>query len=101
MAFQLSPSSLTRRLSSAVIQPRFELSKRMEDSDDLTGLVCAVQVTPPSRLRKICPLNPTTQPLFASRKNTEVSDHCAASVRACCHVLPPSRSEEHTSELQS
>src|SRR5271157_3659382 len=89
--FQLSPaSSLTRRVASAVIQPRWELSKRMEDSDDFTGLACAVHVTPPSRLRKICPLNPTIHPLFASLKYTEVSDQAAASLRTCCQVLPPS-----------
>src|ERR1019366_3993849 len=89
--FQLSPpSSLTSRLSSAVIQPRLELSKRMEVSDDFNGLVCAVHVAPPSRLRRICPLNPTLQPLFASRKYTEVSDPCAAALRTGCQFLPPS-----------
>ena len=62
----------------------------MEPSDDFTGLVSAVQVAPPSRLRRICPPNPTAQPLLASRKYTEVSDHCAASALTCCQVLPPS-----------
>src|ERR1039457_7173533 len=90
MAFQFSPSSLTRRLSSAVIQPRFDLSKRIEESVAFTGLVCAVHVTPPSRLRKICPLNPTIQPFFSSRKYTELSVHWAASVCTDCQVLPPS-----------
>jgi len=73
-----------------VIQPRLAPSNSTQVSQLFTGLVCASQVVPPSRLRRICPANPTAQPFLASRKFTELSDQAAAVVLICSQVWPPS-----------
>src|ERR1051325_3681750 len=89
--FQVSPpSSLSRIVSSAAIHPRPLASNAIALSHVFTGLLSAVQVAPPSRLRRIVPANPTIQPLLSSLKYTELSDHWALSDLMCCHVLPPS-----------